>query len=179
MIAQALLLLAAQITPMQPLPKGTGLPPPNTEEGQVMAPVNALFAALTARDAAAAQAAMRPDATTTVAAIKPDGTKAIRHMTAAEFAAGLKPGPERFQEVLTDPAIEVDGDIAYVWGRYDFYIDGKRSHCGFDHFDLVRADGSWKIQNHAQRTGLGGGARTRYIHAIALRSRSPSPRQAR
>ena len=154
MIAYLSLLLAAQITPVQPLPKGTGLPPPSTEEGQVMAPVNALFAALAARDAAAALATMRPDATTTVAADKPDGTKAIRHMTAAEFAAGLKPGAERFQEVLSDPAIELDGDIAYVWGRYDFYVDGKRAHCGYDHFDLVRAGGSWKIQNitWSQRT---------------------------
>ena len=142
-----LLLLAAQITPVQPLPKGTGLPPPNTEEGQVMAPVNALFAALAARDGAAAQATMRADATSTVAVDKPDGTKVIRHMTAADFGAGLKPGPERYREVLSDPAIEVDGDIAYVWGRYDFYIDGKRHHCGYDHFDLVREGGSWKIQN--------------------------------
>ena len=149
-----LLALAAQITPIQPLPKGTGLPPPGTEEGQVMVPVNALFAALAARDGTAALATMRADATTTVAAERPDGTKLIRHMTAAEFAAGLKPGPERFQEVLTDPAIELDGDIAYVWGRYDFYVDGKIAHCGYDHFDLVRADGHWKIQNitWSQRT---------------------------
>lgn len=143
----ALALLAAQITTVQPLPKGTGLPPPGIEEGQVMVPVDALFAGLAARDAAAVAATLRSDATATVASEKSDGTHAVRHMSGADFAAGLKPGPERYRERLSDPAIERDGDVAYVWGRYDFFVDGKRQHCGYDHFDLVREGGSWKIQN--------------------------------
>ena len=38
------LLLLAQVTPMQPLPKGTGLPPPAMDETAVMAPIDAMFA---------------------------------------------------------------------------------------------------------------------------------------
>ncbi len=68
--------------------------------------------------------------------------------------AGVKPRPERFEERLTDMAIEVDGDIAMVWGPYLFLIDGKISHCGVDHFDLVRENGRWTIANitWSQRT---------------------------
>lgn len=142
-----ILALLAQITPMQPLPKGTGLPPPASEEGQVMVPIDALFAGLAARDGAAVAATLRGDATATVVAENPDGTHVVRHMSGAEFAAGLKPGPERYREQLSDPAIELDGDIAYVWGRYDFFVDGRVQHCGYDHFDLVREGGRWKIQN--------------------------------
>ena len=149
-----LLLLAAQVTPVQPIVKGTALPPPGSDEAGVMVPVNALFAGLARRDGAIILAARRPDASATVAVEKADGTRDVRRMTAAEFASHVKPGPERFEERLTDPAIEVDGDIAMVWSPYVFLVDGKVQHCGVDHFDVVRQNGSWKVANvtWSQRT---------------------------
>jgi len=149
-----LLLLAAQVTPVQPIVKGTALPPPGSDEAGVMVPVNALFDGLARRDGAIILAAMRPDASATVAVEKADGTRDVRRMTAAEFASHVKPGPERFEERLTDPAIEVDGDIAMVWSPYVFLVDGKVQHCGVDHFDVVRQNGSWKVANvtWSQRT---------------------------
>jgi len=119
------LLLLLQITPVQPLPKGTGLPPPNTEEAGVMRPVNATFAAIAARDGEMLRSVVREDGNLTIATEAADGTRAITHRTMAQFIANLKAGPERFEERLYDPAIEIDGDIAYVWGRFNFYIDAK------------------------------------------------------
>ncbi|MFX8926085.1 hypothetical protein ABTN20_19705, partial [Acinetobacter baumannii] len=66
---------------------------------------------------------------------------------------------ERYEERLSDPAIEIDGGIAMVWGRCTFLIDGKVHHCGYDHFDLVRDGGTWAIQNltwSSRTTGCGG-----------------------
>ena len=141
------LLLAAQTTPVAPIVKGTGLPPPGTEESQVMIPVDAIFAAIAARDSTAFLAQVRPDGGATVATENPDGTRSVTHRSWSEVAARFAPGPERFEERLIDPAVEVDGDIAMVWGRYNFLIDGKLHHCGYDHFDLVREGGRWKVQN--------------------------------
>ena len=145
------LLLAAQMssqtTPVQPIVKGTGLPPPGTEEAQVMAPVNALLAGIAARDAAAIGQALRSDATATAVAEQADGTRKITHSTREPLLARFAPGPERYDERLGTPAVEIDGDIAMVWSPYTFRIDGKLHHCGYDHFDLVREDGSWKVQN--------------------------------
>ena len=62
-----------------------------------------------------------------------------------DFAAQIHPGPERYEERLGTPAIEIDGDIAMVWAPYTFLIDGKRHHCGVDHFGLAREGGAWKI----------------------------------
>lgn len=154
-----LALLLAQITPVQPIVKGTGLPPATTEEAAAMAPVNALLAALAARDAQAILAQVRPDGGATVAEERPDGSRTVRHLSWAQFAAAIKPGPERYQERLTDPAIEIDGDIALVWSPYVFSVDGKVHHCGVDHFDLVRDGSAWKIQNvtWSQRTTACGG----------------------
>ncbi|CAN5236748.1 hypothetical protein BH10PSE14_BH10PSE14_43740 [soil metagenome] len=142
-----LLLLAAQITPVQPIVKGTALPPPGSEEAGVMVPVNGLLAGIAARDGQAMAKYLRADGNATVATEKPDSTRTITHITAADLLARFTPGPEKYDERLTDPAIEIDGDIAMVWSPYTFAIDGKVHHCGVDHFSLVREAGSWKIAN--------------------------------
>ena len=120
----------------------------------IMAPINALFAGLAARDSAAILAQLRADGGATVASEKADGTRSVRHMSWPEFAAGIKPGPEKYEERISSPAIEIDGDIAMVWAPYIFFVDGKAHHCGVDHFDLVREAGTWKILNitWSQRT---------------------------
>jgi hypothetical protein len=159
MMSALFAILLAQVTPMQPMPKGTGLPPPGTDEGAVMSPINALFAGLAARDSAAILAQLRPDGGATVANEAPNGVRTVRHMSWPEFAAGVKPGPEKYEERITNPAIEIDGDIAMVWAPYTFFIDGKAHHCGIDHFDLVRETGTWKIVNitwTARATGCEG-----------------------
>ena len=113
-------LLAAQITPMQPMPKGTGLPLADVDTAAVMAPVDRLFAGLAARDAAAISAQLRTDGGATIAIEKADGSHVVRHLSWAEFTAGIKPGPEKYEERLTDPAIEVDyfrhgPTLPFVW----------------------------------------------------------------
>ena len=139
------LLLAAADTPK--LPKWNPLPMDGSAEASVMMPINAMFAGLEARDGAKILLSIRPEGGATVASEKADGTRALRHMTWADFAGGIKPGPEHYREKLLDPAVEIDGDIAMVWSRYVFTIDDKVHHCGVDHFDLIREGGAWKILN--------------------------------
>ena len=48
------------------------------------------------------------------------------------------------------------GPIASVWTPYDFWVDGKFSHCGIDIFDLVKTAEGWKISGltyTVERTG--------------------------
>ena len=143
-----ILFFLAQVTPVQPLPKGTGQPPAiDVDAPAVLATVQRMFDGLAARDAAAIVAQTRADGGATVAAERSDGTRSVRHLSWTEFAAGIKPGPERYREALTDPAVEIDGDIAMVWSPYRFTIDGKLAHCGTDHFDLIREAGAWKVLN--------------------------------
>jgi len=43
-----------------------------------------------------------------------------------------------------------------VWTPYDFWVDGKFSHCGIDIFDLVKTAEGWKISGATytvERTG--------------------------
>ncbi len=43
------------------------------------------------------------------------------------------------------PEVHISGPLAVVWMPYDFYADGKWSHCGVDTFTLLKAGGRWRI----------------------------------
>lgn len=49
-------------------------------------------------------------------------------------------------ERITFETIKVDGTLAIAWTPYEFYYNGRFSHCGVNSFQLVRLDGIWKIQ---------------------------------
>lgn len=49
------------------------------------------------------------------------------------------------ERVLFD-AIHIDGPMAAVWAPYEFYYKGQFSHCGVDHFVMIRQEGQWRIQ---------------------------------
>ncbi len=127
------------------LPPANPVPLADQDTAAVMAPVNAVLAAINARDPTPAAEAIRPDALAVAAVERPDGTRTVRRTTWREFSAGIRPGPERHEERLGDPAVEVDGDVAMVWSPYIFSVDGKIDHCGTDHFSLVRENGRWQI----------------------------------
>lgn len=135
------------VTPVAPIVKGTALPPPESTEGAVMAPIVALLDALTAYDGNAILALTLPEGAITSARVAADGTHTRKTQRWAEFTANLKPGSDRVVETLGTPAIEIDEDVAMVWAPYTLTINGKLSHCGYDHFDLVRSGGQWKILN--------------------------------
>jgi hypothetical protein len=125
-----------------------GLAPAKPDAGQaeVLAVVDAAFAGIAAKDEAAIRAQLRPAGTATVIMEKADGSHTVRSVDLAAWAS-VDPGPERYKEQMIAPTVAIDGAIATVSGRYTFAIDGAVRHCGYQHFDLVRDAGIWKIQN--------------------------------
>jgi hypothetical protein len=140
----SLLIALAAASPSTRLPPAQALPPPATEEQAVLVPINQLFAAMAAKDGARMLAQVRADGRLT--GVSEAGPKSSSW---SEFAAQFKPGegPALEERLVGAPAIEVDGDIAMVWSSYVFLVDGNLSHCGVDHFDLVRDAGQWKVLN--------------------------------
>lgn len=41
--------------------------------------------------------------------------------------------------------IKIDGNLASVWTPYEFYLNGKFSHCGANSFQLFNNNGKWEI----------------------------------
>lgn len=57
-----------------------------------------------------------------------------------------KPHVEQWSEMIWDPEVKRDGNLAQVWVKYAFYVGTKFSHCGIDAFHLFRSQGGdWKI----------------------------------
>jgi hypothetical protein len=128
-----------KLPPANPLPYG------DADTAAVMAPIDAMFAAFEKGDGAGVLANAYPEGRVTAVGTLPGGS-GVRKFTFAEFAAHLKP-EGAFQERISDPAIDVDGDIAMVWAPFVVRVGGKVSNCGFDHFDLIRENGVWKVMN--------------------------------
>jgi hypothetical protein len=127
------------------LPPAQALPPPAVDEQVVLAPVNALLASFNAGDSAAMLRWVYPDGRVTATGVRASGS-GLRQQSWSQFAQLITPGA-KFQETISDPAVEIDGDAAMVWAPFVVRVRGKVSNCGFDHFDLVRDNGTWKVMN--------------------------------
>ena len=63
-----------------------------------------------------------------------------------------RPDPRPDLERLWDPTVLIDGNVALVWARYDFWLDGKLSHGGTDVVTLLRMSDGWRIASFAWTT---------------------------
>ncbi len=55
------------------------------------------------------------------------------------------PHDKVWDERITFDAVHIDDGLASVWTSYKFYLGGDFSHCGVNSFQLVRLQGTWKI----------------------------------
>ena len=114
---------------------------PAVDRDAVIAAVQRFFDALGARDVAAMKAIVLMEGS--FFAVREDGS--VRPTPIAQFVDRLPAGKEKFLERMWNPEVKVHGGIATLWAPYDFYRDGKFSHCGIDAFDLVKSPEGWKI----------------------------------
>jgi len=123
----------------------TSLHAATPDEDALLAPINAMFAGMTARDAAAIKLPGIPGATMV---LMRDGKPT--QMTIEAFADRVgKPSKAQIEERIHDPLVKIDNDLAVVWAPFDFYVDGKVDHCGTDLFNLIRTGGKWLIASVA------------------------------
>ena len=113
----------------------------------VMATVDQLFGALASKDRAALLGAVVSEGRATSAGTNEAGRPEINSTDWVTFADRLARSTEQLRERLIDPHVHVEGDIAMIWSRYEFERNGAFSHCGIDHFDLVRIEGRWRVLN--------------------------------
>jgi len=113
----------------------------------VMATVDQLFGALASKDRAALLGAVVSEGRATSAGVDEQGRPEVVSTDWTTFADRLARSTEQLRERLVDPHVHVEGDIAMIWSRYEFERNGAFSHCGIDHFDLVRIEGRWRVLN--------------------------------
>jgi hypothetical protein len=57
-----------------------------------------------------------------------------------------KETPGDADEMIRFESVKTDGPLATAWTPYQFYYKGKFSHCGVNHFVLIRFAAGWKVQ---------------------------------
>lgn len=76
-----------------------------------------------------------------------DGIQSVKTIGFGNFLKSIAsiPKDQKFEEKLLGFTIQVDGSMAHVWTPYEFWFDGKFSHCGVNSFQLFKDNGTWKI----------------------------------
>ena len=138
--------LALALSAAQPLPKAEALPPPDFTDKEIIAVIDAMFATLEAGDGPALLKLVYPEGRVTGSGTFASGFTGRRSSSFTEYAARMNPGAG-FVERITNPMIDQDGDVALVWAPFTITRAGKVVACGFDHFDMVRETGAWKVMN--------------------------------
>lgn len=118
--------------------------PANPERDAVLKTVQAFFDTMTARDVEGARKILQPQGRFHAMRMR-DGKPDVRGFANEEYFADLQASKQKMQERIWNPDVQVTGLIASVRAPYDFWIDGKLSHCGTDQFDLIKTEDGWKI----------------------------------
>ncbi len=116
---------------------------PLDAEAAVLAVVDRFMEAVSTKDMTLL-ASVRLDGSTNIVEqpAPAGGTRIVRR----EFTPGGM-GSGDFRERYWDPTVHIRGSLAMVWTPYEFWRDGKTSHCGIDVFQMVKQDGTWRIAN--------------------------------
>jgi hypothetical protein len=110
-------------------------------ESEPAAIAQKLFNAMQSHDAPAAAALFLPGAT--LASVDPTGKTTITPFE--KFVERIGTSKKTWLERMWNTKVLEKGGVAIVWADYDFYLDGKFSHCGIDAFQLLKTADGWKI----------------------------------
>lgn len=116
-------------------------------KSEVMAVVKRLFDGMRAGDSTVVRSVFHPQVRMITATVR-EGKPMARIETSVDgFVKAVgTPRPQPLDERIWGEKVEIDGPLASVWVDYALYIGDRFSHCGIDHFLLVRNEaGEWKV----------------------------------
>jgi hypothetical protein len=114
------------------------------EQDAVLKTVQAFFDTMNARDVEGARKILQPQGRFHAMRMR-DGKPDVHAFANEEYFADLQASKQTMRERIWTPEVRIHGLIATVTAPYDFWIDGKQSHCGTDVFDLIKTEEGWKI----------------------------------
>lgn len=114
-----------------------------SEEALIKASINGLFDGMKTSDSSKISNAFSKNAI--LQTITKSGE--VKNENIKNFAVSISKAEKgSLEEKVTFSNILIDGNLASVWTPYEFYYQGKFSHCGVNSFQLVKSNNEWKIQ---------------------------------
>ena len=118
-----------------------------TAEDSVKTAINKMFSGMKNGDVALLKNSFADSVILQTITRNKEGNIVIKNENTAEFIDFIsKLSPGAADERITFETIKTDGPMAIAWTPYNFYFNGKFSHCGVNSFQLVRFNDGWKIQ---------------------------------
>lgn len=141
LIAVAMLLLSAPSWAQKKTEKH-----PEAEK-DIKKTINRFFEGMEKGDTTLLKSTCMPDMVLQTYMADKEGKMQVYTEDFAEFVTMVgNPGPDQYDERIKFEAIHAEQSLASAWTPYSFYINGKRSHCGTNSFQLVKTGEGWKIQ---------------------------------
>lgn len=117
-----------------------------SQEQEVKAVIDKMFQSMYTGDTASLRKCFIPAAQLMSYTYDAHGNPRAKAETVSDFARGVSlVGEDEFEEKITGWHFLIDDGIASVWTPYEFYFDGKFSHCGVNSFQLIKVQHQWKI----------------------------------
>lgn len=120
---------------------------PENPEKAIKATINRFFEGMEKSDTALLKSTCTPTMVLQTYMADKEGKMQVYTEEFAEFVAMIAaPTTDQYDERIKFEAIHAEKSLASVWTPYSFFINGKRSHCGTNSFQLVKTADGWKIQ---------------------------------
>lgn len=128
-----------------PLAAGAQASSGNAEQ-EVLAVVKKLFDGMRTKDTAMMRTLFDSSARLVTTRMQ-NGAPVIRETKMSDFITiiGRAPAADTLNETIYDTEVRIDDNLATVWTAYDFHVNSRFSHCGYDAMQLVRGRDGWKI----------------------------------
>jgi hypothetical protein len=119
----------------------------SSEEAEIKNTITAFFEEFHKQDSIALKKYVINDITLQSVLIDSSGKTNIKTTDFSDFLKSIVAIPEEinFDERILSIDVQSDGLIANAWTNYEFFINGKFSHCGVNSFQLINEKGIWKI----------------------------------
>lgn len=116
------------------------------QENEIRAVIDKMFTSMYKADTAAMRTCFTPGADLMTYSFDSRGNPRAKGETLPDFLRGIAlMGESDMEERLIGWQCLIDDGIASVWTPYEFYFEGKFSHCGVNSFQLIQVQGKWKI----------------------------------
>lgn len=116
-------------------------------EAAVLAAMDRYLAAISASDLDTMASMQTPDGMNYRARAVPNGGMEVLGRPNSYWVDPARKDGRTYRERYWSPTVLVRGSVAMVWAPYEFWIDGKTSHCGVDVFNFVKVGEAWHVAN--------------------------------
>lgn len=120
---------------------------PESPDKDIKAVINRFFEGMEKGDTTLLKSTCMPGMVLQTYMADKEGKMQVYTEDFAEFVAMVAtPHTDQYDERIKFESILAEKSLASVWTPYAFYINGKRSHCGTNSFQLLKTSDGWKIQ---------------------------------